>query len=47
MGGIAAPTPIGGLGERQPGDMPRLVDPIVELLDGDMYVRGRVDRRPL
>lgn len=47
MGGTAAPTPIGGLGERQPGDMPRLVDPIVELLDGDMYVRGRVDRRPL
>ncbi len=44
MGGAAAPSPVGGLGERQPSDMPRLVDPVVELLDGDIHIHGRVDR---
>lgn len=42
MGGSAAPSPLGGTGALRPDDMPSLLNPIVETLDGDFYLHGRV-----
>jgi diaminohydroxyphosphoribosylaminopyrimidine deaminase / 5-amino-6-(5-phosphoribosylamino)uracil reductase len=44
MGGAAAPSPLGGVGETRPDGMPHLIDPVVDTLDGDVYVHGRVGR---
>ncbi|QDU94202.1 bifunctional diaminohydroxyphosphoribosylaminopyrimidine deaminase/5-amino-6-(5-phosphoribosylamino)uracil reductase RibD [Lignipirellula cremea] len=44
IGGAAAPSPLGGVGlEQMPGAI-RLLDPVTELLDGDIYLHGRLAR---
>jgi diaminohydroxyphosphoribosylaminopyrimidine deaminase/5-amino-6-(5-phosphoribosylamino)uracil reductase len=44
MGGERATSPIGGLGASEPATSLPLVDPKIEVLDGDVYVHGRVER---
>jgi diaminohydroxyphosphoribosylaminopyrimidine deaminase/5-amino-6-(5-phosphoribosylamino)uracil reductase len=41
FGGSAALSPLGGVGIDNPADAVPLDDPSIELLDGDIYVRGR------
>lgn len=40
LGGSAAKSPIGGTGLDSPELMPRLENPRIEILDGDVYVEG-------
>ncbi len=44
VGGQASPTPIGGQGLPAIPERASLIDPHVELLDGDVYLHGRVQR---
>lgn len=43
IGGRQAPSPIGGLGRAAMGEAVGLVTPEVQLLDGDVYLHGRLD----
>jgi diaminohydroxyphosphoribosylaminopyrimidine deaminase/5-amino-6-(5-phosphoribosylamino)uracil reductase len=40
LGGMAAKSPVGGQGRSAPSDLPDIVDPEVELLEGDVYIHG-------
>ena len=42
IGGAAAPAPLAGRGLEQMGQAVRLVRPEIEILDGDVYVHGRL-----
>lgn len=42
-GGHRAPSPIGGTGVDAMEDALRLIDPEIQLLDGDVYVRGVIE----
>ena len=44
FGGQKAPSPVRGAGVEQPAQAWRLAHPIIEQLDGDVYVRGRIVR---
>jgi diaminohydroxyphosphoribosylaminopyrimidine deaminase / 5-amino-6-(5-phosphoribosylamino)uracil reductase len=45
IGGLGAPGPIAGEGLAALADALKLDSPAIELLDGDVYVRGRVKKR--
>jgi diaminohydroxyphosphoribosylaminopyrimidine deaminase/5-amino-6-(5-phosphoribosylamino)uracil reductase len=40
LGGTAAKSPLGGTGRTVPRDVPDLIDPEIELLNGDVYIHG-------
>ena len=40
LGGVAAKSPLAGTGRAAPPDLPDLVDPEIELLEGDVYIHG-------
>ncbi len=40
LGGSAAKSPVAGTGRATPSELPDLVDPQIELLDGDVYIHG-------
>lgn len=40
LGGVAAKSPLGGAGLDQVPELPMLQDPRIEMLEGDVYVRG-------
>jgi diaminohydroxyphosphoribosylaminopyrimidine deaminase / 5-amino-6-(5-phosphoribosylamino)uracil reductase len=44
IGGQQAPSPIGGFGLDRMANARQLVSPIVEQIDGDLYVHGRIAR---
>jgi diaminohydroxyphosphoribosylaminopyrimidine deaminase/5-amino-6-(5-phosphoribosylamino)uracil reductase len=46
LGGVAAKTPIGGVGLESLSQSPRLVGLTIEDLGGDAYIRGRVRQEP-
>jgi diaminohydroxyphosphoribosylaminopyrimidine deaminase/5-amino-6-(5-phosphoribosylamino)uracil reductase len=43
-GGAGAPSPLGGLGLEEMPEAMSLIAPAIEILDGDVYVQGRVRR---
>ena len=43
LGGALAKSPIGGTGRDVPPDLPDVAHPQVELLDGDVYIHGRIE----
>jgi diaminohydroxyphosphoribosylaminopyrimidine deaminase/5-amino-6-(5-phosphoribosylamino)uracil reductase len=40
LGGAAALSPVSGTGRAAPSELPDLIDPEIELLDGDVYIHG-------
>lgn len=40
LGGAAAKSPLAGAGRAAPSDVPDVIDPEIELLDGDVYIHG-------
>jgi diaminohydroxyphosphoribosylaminopyrimidine deaminase/5-amino-6-(5-phosphoribosylamino)uracil reductase len=42
LGGAAAKSPLGGTGRAAPSDLPDLIDPEIEVLDGDVYIHGQL-----
>ncbi|MHB8951549.1 MAG: bifunctional diaminohydroxyphosphoribosylaminopyrimidine deaminase/5-amino-6-(5-phosphoribosylamino)uracil reductase RibD [Pirellulaceae bacterium] len=42
IGGQAAPSPVAGLGGERMPELPTLTDPHIEVLDQDVYIRGRL-----
>lgn len=40
LGGAAALSPVSGTGREAPSELPDLIDPEIELLDGDVYIHG-------
>jgi diaminohydroxyphosphoribosylaminopyrimidine deaminase/5-amino-6-(5-phosphoribosylamino)uracil reductase len=40
LGGAAAVSPVSGTGRAAPSELPDLVDPEIEVLDGDVYIHG-------
>jgi diaminohydroxyphosphoribosylaminopyrimidine deaminase/5-amino-6-(5-phosphoribosylamino)uracil reductase len=46
LGGAAAKSPLGGSGRTAPSDVPDLIDPEIELLDGDVYIHGPLRTHP-
>ena len=44
VGGESAPTPVAGTGVPQIARAPVLEDPQLELIDGDVYIHGRIRR---
>lgn len=44
IGGELAPSPVGGSGLAEMGNASRLRNSVMEVIEGDVYVRGRVDK---
>lgn len=42
VGGATAPTPLGGIGLAEIGALGTLVNPSVSIVEGDVYIRGRL-----
>jgi len=40
LGGAAALSPVSGIGHAAPNELPDLIDPEIELIDGDVYIHG-------
>jgi diaminohydroxyphosphoribosylaminopyrimidine deaminase/5-amino-6-(5-phosphoribosylamino)uracil reductase len=40
LGGATAKSPLAGVGREAPSDVPDVIDPQIEVLDGDVYIHG-------
>jgi diaminohydroxyphosphoribosylaminopyrimidine deaminase/5-amino-6-(5-phosphoribosylamino)uracil reductase len=44
LGGTGAKSPLAGTGRPAPPSLPDLESPDIEILDGDLYIHGRLRR---